>query len=117
MFKSFYEPDGDTEMGAHLARHGDGVKDIAFSVEDLDAIFEQAKERGAKVIREPWEESDENGTVRFAIVQTVIDNCFILPIYTANLIFSTHTSMEIRRILLSIEVSISDLSYLDTTRP
>lgn len=73
VFKSFYEPDGDAEMGAHLARHGDGVKDIAFSVEDLDAIFERAKERGAKVIREPWEESDENGTVRFATVQTYGD--------------------------------------------
>lgn len=71
MFKSFYEPDGDAEMGAHLLRHGDGVRDIAFSVEDLDAIFERAKERGAKVIHEPWEESDANGTVRFATVQTV----------------------------------------------
>ncbi len=26
-------------MGDHLSKHGDGVKDIAFSVEDLDAIF------------------------------------------------------------------------------
>ena len=26
-------------MGEHLVTHGDGVKDIAFSVEDLDAIF------------------------------------------------------------------------------
>ena len=26
-------------MCDHLIKHGDGVKDIAFSVEDLDAIF------------------------------------------------------------------------------
>ena len=26
-------------MGDHLVKHGDGVKDIAFEVEDLDAIF------------------------------------------------------------------------------
>ncbi len=26
-------------MGDHISKHGDGVKDIAFSVEDLDAIF------------------------------------------------------------------------------
>ena len=26
-------------MGDHLTKHGDGVKDIAFAVEDLDAIF------------------------------------------------------------------------------
>jgi hypothetical protein len=25
-------------MGRHLVRHGDGVKDIAFAVEDLDSI-------------------------------------------------------------------------------
>lgn len=26
------------EMGKHLVKHGDGVKDVAFQVEDLDAI-------------------------------------------------------------------------------
>ena len=26
-------------MGAHLTAHGDGAKDVAFSVEDLDAII------------------------------------------------------------------------------
>lgn len=28
-----------TEMGDHLTKHGDGAKDIAFEVEDLDAIM------------------------------------------------------------------------------
>ncbi len=50
-------------MGAHLVKHGDGVRDIAFSVEDLDAIMERAKQRGCKVVDDIWEESDENGTV------------------------------------------------------
>jgi 4-hydroxyphenylpyruvate dioxygenase len=27
------------EMGDHLVKHGDGVKDIAFEVEDIQAIF------------------------------------------------------------------------------
>ena len=27
------------EMVEHIAKHGDSVKDIAFQVEDLDAIF------------------------------------------------------------------------------
>ena len=27
--------------------------------------------RGAKVVKEPWEESDENGKVVFASIQTV----------------------------------------------
>ena len=36
-------------MGNHLTVHGDGVKDVAFSVEDLDAILTKARARGAKV--------------------------------------------------------------------
>lgn len=26
-------------MGEHMSKHGDGVKDIGFEVEDLDAIY------------------------------------------------------------------------------
>lgn len=28
-----------SEMGEHLVKHGDGVKDVAFEVEDLDNII------------------------------------------------------------------------------
>lgn len=72
VFISAYEPDNG-ELGQHLVRHGDGVKDIAFTVEDLDSIFQRAKDRGAKIVEDIWEESDENGTVRFARVQTYGD--------------------------------------------
>lgn len=34
---SAYEPN-NPELGSHLVKHGDGVKDVAFQVEDLDAI-------------------------------------------------------------------------------
>ena len=46
-----YEPNSEEtlEMGQHLTFHGDGVKDIAFSVQDLDAILAKAKSRGVKV--------------------------------------------------------------------
>ena len=33
-------------MGAHLVAHGDGVKDVSFTVEDLDGIMEQCKKKG-----------------------------------------------------------------------
>ena len=39
VFQSAYEPD-DPIMGPHLVKHGDGVKDIAFAVEDLDSIVQ-----------------------------------------------------------------------------
>jgi len=48
VFKSAYEP-GSEEcriMGEHLVAHGDGVKDVSFTVEDLDGIMEKCKEKG-----------------------------------------------------------------------
>jgi hypothetical protein len=33
--------------------------------------FQRAKERGAKILKDIWKESDEAGTIRFARVQTV----------------------------------------------
>ncbi|XP_047484460.1 4-hydroxyphenylpyruvate dioxygenase-like isoform X3 [Penaeus chinensis] len=72
VFASALNP-GNEEMGVHLVTHGDGVKDIAFSVEDLDSIMKMAKERGAKIVRDIWEEEDAEGKVRFAKVQTYGD--------------------------------------------
>nr|CAD7576322.1 unnamed protein product [Timema californicum] len=69
IFVSTYLP-GNQELGDHLVQHGDGVKDVSFAVEDLDSILQKAKERGAKILRDIWEERDEDGTVRFAQVQT-----------------------------------------------
>lgn len=73
VFISPYDTD-NFEIGGHLIKHGDGVKDIAFEVEDIEIIVNRAKERGAKVVRDIYEESDENGTVKFATLQTVISN-------------------------------------------
>lgn len=70
VFVSAYTTD-DHEHGDHLKKHGDGVKDVAFEVEDIEAIFKLAKERGAEIVRELWEETDEYGTVKFATIKTV----------------------------------------------
>ncbi|XP_013112990.2 4-hydroxyphenylpyruvate dioxygenase [Stomoxys calcitrans] len=72
VFVSAYETN-DEDHGFHLMRHGDGVKDVAFEVEDIEAIFKFAKQRGAEVVRELWEESDEFGTVKFATIKTYGD--------------------------------------------
>jgi hypothetical protein len=39
--------------------------------------FQRAKERGAKIVKDIWEESDEAGRVRFATVQTVSILCIM----------------------------------------
>eukprot|EP00118_Oscarella_pearsei_P013822 m.114410 g.114410 ORF g.114410 m.114410 type:complete len:383 (+) comp37494_c0_seq1:236-1384(+) len=72
VFQSALEPHDD-EMGRHLVKHGDGVRDVAFTVENCRLLYKKAVERGAVSVREPWEESDEDGTVVFATVQTYGD--------------------------------------------
>ncbi|XP_040842987.1 4-hydroxyphenylpyruvate dioxygenase [Ochotona curzoniae] len=69
---------GNREMGEHLVTHGDGVKDIAFEVEDCDYIVQKAREQGAKILREPWVEQDKFGKVKFAVLQTYGDTTHTL---------------------------------------
>jgi 4-hydroxyphenylpyruvate dioxygenase len=45
---------------------GDSALDIAFLVDDVDAVFEQVVARGAKVAREPYDMVDPHGRVRRA---------------------------------------------------
>lgn len=50
VLKSAYEP-YNKEMGDHLVKHGDGAKDVAFSVEDLDGIMQvQIEWNGISII-------------------------------------------------------------------
>lgn len=77
IFQSPYDP-GHSEMTEHMVRHGDAVKDVAFAVDDMQGIVQKAKEMGGHVIRDIWEETDEDGTVRFAIIQTYGDTTHTL---------------------------------------
>ncbi|XP_005992305.1 4-hydroxyphenylpyruvate dioxygenase [Latimeria chalumnae] len=72
VFQSPLNP-GNEEMGEHLIKHGDGVKDVAFQVEDCDFLIQKARERGAVIVKDPWVEQDEFGKVKFAVVQTYGD--------------------------------------------
>ncbi|GES63614.1 putative 4-hydroxyphenylpyruvate dioxygenase [Aspergillus terreus] len=54
----------------HLEQHGDGVKDVAFEVDSVDAVFDAAMRNGAKVVAEPRSVEDANGVVRMATIQT-----------------------------------------------
>ena len=57
----------------HLTKHGDGVKDIALTVENCEHTFKIAKSRGAKVVKEPYKLEDKNGFVILAKIQTYGD--------------------------------------------
>jgi 4-hydroxyphenylpyruvate dioxygenase len=62
---------------SHLAKHGDGVKVIAFWVEDARKSFEETVKRGAKVYMEPTVEKDDQGEVVRAGIHTYGDTVHI----------------------------------------
>lgn len=68
----------------HIKQHGDGVKDIAFLVEDADHAFNEAVRRGATPIEEPHDHSDEHGTVRHASIATYGDTIHSFISYNTN---------------------------------
>jgi 4-hydroxyphenylpyruvate dioxygenase len=59
-----------TELGAHVARHGDGVTDVALRVPDAEKAFRVAVERGATPLAEPELLEDETGKVVVAAIAT-----------------------------------------------
>lgn len=72
VFKSALNP-GNNEIGNKLETHGDHVMDVAFSVNDLEAIVARAVEQGATVISPISELSDDNGKIRKATLKTYGD--------------------------------------------
>ena len=66
------------EVHAHLEKHGDAVKDVAFEVDSVDAVFEAARGQGAVVISPPKTLKDVNGLVRVATIQTYGDTTHTL---------------------------------------
>jgi 4-hydroxyphenylpyruvate dioxygenase len=50
--------------------YGDGVKDVAFTVADATAAYEQALRNGGVSAQEPREIKDENGTVTVASIES-----------------------------------------------
>ena len=57
----------------HVAKHGDGVRDLALWVEDARDAFQKAVERGAVPVHEPRVERDDSGEVVIAAIRTYGD--------------------------------------------
>ncbi|ORX55211.1 4-hydroxyphenylpyruvate dioxygenase [Hesseltinella vesiculosa] len=73
VFESPIQPHLQREMTEDIARRGDGVKDIAFNVQDCKAVYEKAVSRGAVSVKAPEEFTDEDGTVIMATLKTYGD--------------------------------------------
>ncbi len=64
-------PDG--EIAEHVRLHGDGVRALAFQVDDAAAAFQDAVGRGARPVSEPHVIEDQQGAIRLATVKTFGD--------------------------------------------
>ena len=63
----------DHPVAQHVAKHGDGVRDIAIWVDDAAKSFEEVTKRGAVAVREPEVLEDENGRVVLSAMGTYGD--------------------------------------------
>ena len=69
VFTAPLTPDG--EIADHVRAHGDGVHDIAFAVDDVEAAWRETTTRGAVSALAPTEfDGDEDGTLRTAAIHT-----------------------------------------------
>ncbi|MGH9631277.1 MAG: 4-hydroxyphenylpyruvate dioxygenase, partial [Bryobacteraceae bacterium] len=57
-------------IAEHIARHGDGVHDIALWVNDAESAYRETTRRGARGVREPETLSDEHGEVCVSAIAT-----------------------------------------------
>ena len=65
-------PEG--EIAEHVHHHGDGVKDIAFAVDDVESAWRETTSRGAVSVLEPTEfDGGEDGVLRKSAVRTYGD--------------------------------------------
>ncbi|KAF9577055.1 hypothetical protein BGW38_007988 [Lunasporangiospora selenospora] len=72
VFQSALNPNNKV-FSDHLGLHGDGIKDVVFTVDDVYFIHNRAIQKGAKSIRAPFEEKDQHGTVIMATIATYGD--------------------------------------------
>jgi 4-hydroxyphenylpyruvate dioxygenase len=58
------------DITKHVARHGDGVKDIALTVPDATEAYRQAVQRGARGVVEPHRVEDDFGSLELSAIAT-----------------------------------------------
>jgi 4-hydroxyphenylpyruvate dioxygenase len=61
-----------------VKKHGDGVRDIALLVDDVEKCFSEAVERGAIAYSAPFEMKDQHGCVKKAVLGTYGDTIHTL---------------------------------------
>ncbi|WP_191566543.1 4-hydroxyphenylpyruvate dioxygenase [Metabacillus idriensis] len=62
-----------SRVAEFVKKHGDGVRDIALVVDNVEKAYNEAVSRGAIAIASPFELKDEQGVVRKAVIGTYGD--------------------------------------------
>ena len=62
-----------TEMGLHIDKHGDGIKDVSFSVDNAENAWKETTGRGAESISKPKLINDDKGEAVIATIKTYGD--------------------------------------------
>lgn len=65
-------------IAEHVKKHGDGVKDIAMRIDDVEKAYREAVSRGGIPVMEPREYTDAHGTVNMAVIGTYGDTVHTL---------------------------------------
>lgn len=60
--------DPESPIAQHVNRHGDGVKDLALAVDDVETVFSEVVRRGARPVLEPQVFEDDGGRVTKATI-------------------------------------------------
>lgn len=68
----------NSPIAKHVALHGDGVRDIAMHVRDVDRAYKETVKRGARGVEEPHDLKDEYGRIRKAAISTYGDTIHTL---------------------------------------
>ena len=84
----------NTDIGKHLDKHGDGVKDISLTVDNAEQAWKETIKNGAESVSKPKLIQDSHGEVIVATIKTYGD--------------TTHTFVE--------RISIKAHFYLDTKK-
>ena len=62
-----------SEIAEHVRQHGDGVRDVAYLVHDVDEAYDRVVARGGNGLEPPQSKSDEGGELRRATVEAFGD--------------------------------------------
>ncbi|MCM2532046.1 4-hydroxyphenylpyruvate dioxygenase [Neobacillus pocheonensis] len=68
----------ENRVAQFVKKHGEGVKDVALLVDDVEKAFHAAVERGAIVHAAPFELNDDKGVVKKAVLGTYGDTIHTL---------------------------------------